>query len=397
MQTFRARKLRLFTLVVQFLVGPAFSQSTADDLTPLSDEFNDASTILQFQRVYQVEMWGANQLELFDINTTRPGMMVMMPFTSTWYNDYRGELAFKLVQGDFVVTTDVQVSQRNGTGAPRSQFSLAGIMVRTPRQVTPQTWTPGGENYIFLSLGAANQPGTFQFEVKTTVNSVSTLEISSGTNRATIQVARIGPYLIALRQIQGGSWTVHRRYLRPDMPATLQVGLTSYTDYPTCSTFPPFTHNQTVIRTGNPDLLAAFDYIHYQRPRVPAGLVGRNLADPAAVSDAQLLSFLGANANTEAVPPLPAILTQPQSQTVNVGASVTFSVTASGTTPLLYQWRKDGTDIPGATSAALTLNNVQTVDAGDYTVVVSNSTGSVTSAPARLTVSQQRFPPRRRP
>jgi hypothetical protein len=247
-------------------------------------------------------MWGANQLELFDINGTRPGMMVMMPFTSTWFNDYRGELAFKLIQGDFVVTTDVQASQRNGTGAPRSAYSLAGIMVRTPRQVTPQTWTPGGENYIFLSLGAANQPGTFQFEVKTTLNSVSSLEVSSGANRAIIQIARIGPYLITLRQTQGGSWAVHRRYRRTDMPATLQVGLTTYTDYPTCSMFAPFIHNQTVIRTGNPDLLAAFDYVRYQRPRVPAGVAGRNLADPASVSDAQLLSFLGENPRPRSLP-----------------------------------------------------------------------------------------------
>ncbi|HEY3132395.1 MAG TPA: immunoglobulin domain-containing protein [Acidobacteriota bacterium] len=378
----------LVFLMLFFTVGVC-GQLFADDISPLSDEFNNASTLSQFQRVYQVEMWGADQLELFDINATRPGMMVMMPFTSTWYNDYRGELTFKLIQGDFVVTTDVQVSQRNGTGAPRSLFSLAGIMVRTPRQVTPQTWMPGGENYVFLSLGSANQPGTFQYEVKTTVNSVSTLEISPGTNHATIQVARIGSYLIMLRQIPGGSWTVHRRYQRTDMPATLQVGLTCYTDYQTASSFPPLIHNQTVIRTGNPDLVAAFDYIRYQRPQLPAGLVGRNLADPAAVSDAQLLSFLGANANVADMPTAPTIISQPQSQTVSVGANVTFSVTAGGTTPLSYQWRKDGANISGATNATLTLNNVQRTDAGNYTVVVSNSIGTITSTAARLNVSEQ--------
>src|SRR5436189_1959019 len=142
--------------------------AATDDLAPLSDEFNDASTLAQWKRVYAVEGWGANQLELQDINTTRAGHMVMMPFTSTWYNDYRGELTFKEVQGDFVVTTDVEASQRGGTGAPRSNYSLAGIMVRAPRAITPSTWRAGGENYVFLSIGAGSPPGAFQFEVQTT-------------------------------------------------------------------------------------------------------------------------------------------------------------------------------------------------------------------------------------
>ncbi|HEX9501371.1 MAG TPA: hypothetical protein VGA10_06940, partial [Thermoanaerobaculia bacterium] len=170
-----------------------FAAMAADDLTPLSDEFNDASTLSQWKRVYVVEGWPANQLEVQDINTTRPGHMVMIPFTSTWYNDYRGELTFKEVTGDFVVTTDVEATQRNGTGAPRSRFSLGGIMIRNPRQITPATWQPGGENYLFLSLGSADQPGMFQFEVKSTVNSNSVLiPTLAGTGHAIIQYARIG-------------------------------------------------------------------------------------------------------------------------------------------------------------------------------------------------------------
>src|SRR5207244_6689893 len=98
--------------------------ASADDLAPLSDEFNDASTLANWKRVYAVEGWGANQLEAQDINTTRPGKMLMMPFTSTWYNDYRGELTFKEVQGDFVVTTDVEATARAGGVAPHSIYSL---------------------------------------------------------------------------------------------------------------------------------------------------------------------------------------------------------------------------------------------------------------------------------
>jgi len=83
----------------------------------------------------------------------------------------------------------------------------------------------------------------------------------------------------------------------------------------------------------------------------------------------------------------PSITTQPQSVTVTVGGSASFTVTASGTAPMSYQWRKGGTAIAGATSSNYTIPSSQTPDAGSFTVVVSNSTGSVTSAAATLTVN----------
>ncbi len=83
----------------------------------------------------------------------------------------------------------------------------------------------------------------------------------------------------------------------------------------------------------------------------------------------------------------PTITTQPASQTVTAGSSVTFSVVASGTATLTYQWKLGGTAISGATSASLTLTNVQSANAGGYTVTVSNSVGSATSNTATLTVN----------
>lgn len=82
----------------------------------------------------------------------------------------------------------------------------------------------------------------------------------------------------------------------------------------------------------------------------------------------------------------PVITTQPQSQTVNTGASPAFAVTASGSLPLFYQWFHDGILLSGATSATLSLASVTTAQAGVYTVAVSNSVGGVTSNPATLTV-----------
>jgi len=89
----------------------------------------------------------------------------------------------------------------------------------------------------------------------------------------------------------------------------------------------------------------------------------------------------------------PAITAQPATQTVIAGAPVTFSVNATGVPAPTYQWRKNSSPIPGATSASLVLSTVQAGDAGSYSVVVTNSAGSVTSATASLTVNPPPVPP----
>jgi len=82
----------------------------------------------------------------------------------------------------------------------------------------------------------------------------------------------------------------------------------------------------------------------------------------------------------------PVIIAQPQSQTVDAGATATFSALAAGTAPLSYQWRFNGADIAGATASAYTRSNLQSGDEGSYSVVVNNAVGSITSSSAVLTV-----------
>jgi uncharacterized protein GlcG (DUF336 family) len=82
----------------------------------------------------------------------------------------------------------------------------------------------------------------------------------------------------------------------------------------------------------------------------------------------------------------PAITTQPQSQTVLVGANVSFTVAVTGSEPLSYQWQFNDSALTGETNAALALNNVVTNHAGRYWAVVSNAAGSATSEVAVLTV-----------
>jgi glucose/arabinose dehydrogenase len=98
----------------------------------------------------------------------------------------------------------------------------------------------------------------------------------------------------------------------------------------------------------------------------------------------------------------PAITQQPQNDTASVGGSASFTVAASGTPPLAYQWQKfdgtawqnlaDGPGVSGATTATLNLTAVDAADAGQYRVTVTNSAGSVTSSAATLTITANQAP-----
>ena len=95
------------------------------------------------------------------------------------------------------------------------------------------------------------------------------------------------------------------------------------------------------------------------------------------------------------VPPgtAPSITTQPVKLSVVAGKTATFSVVATGSATLAYQWKKNGADISGATSSTYAIPATTPADSGDYSVVVTNSAGTVTSAAASLTVTAQAVAP----
>jgi hypothetical protein len=152
----------------------------------------------------------------------------------------------------------------------------------------------------------------------------------------------------------------------------------------------------TVSAGGTPPL-------HYQWQKNSADISGANNASLALSSvtsaDAGIyravvtntagsVTSSGATLVVNAAPTAPAITTQPVNQSVNAGANVSFTVAASGTAPLSYQWRKNSTPIPGATTTAFNLTAVTVGDNGTYSAVVTNAAGSATSANATLTVTQ---------
>lgn len=103
---------------------------------------------------------------------------------------------------------------------------------------------------------------------------------------------------------------------------------------------------------------------------------------------AALLGISGCAGGFQGLRPVsPLVVTQPASQTVTVGQTATFTVLASGTGPLTYQWYKNGVAISGATASSYTTPPAAAGDTGSvYTVVVTNSAGSANGGPATLTV-----------
>lgn len=289
-------------------VAVMITAAAGNDLAHLSDEF-DASTKNTWLLRSKTE-GGESQLERLAMNPAdAPGQMVMMPYTCTWYQAYRGPMVYRNVTGDFAVTTNVTVSNRAGTGTPSADYSLAGIMLRrAPASAT------SAENYVFLSIGHG-VGGSPQFEVKSTMDGTSNLTLSpAGTLTVQLQVARVGDQIITLyKRPTDADWVVHRVFDADSLNAQfdhalgtgeLQVGVVTYSDWPMASTFDPAYHNTnalTIADSGqssnpgqgfNPDLVAKFDYVRFARLSVPGGFAN------GATSE-QYLAVLG----DHAIPP----------------------------------------------------------------------------------------------
>ncbi|MBL9201349.1 MAG: immunoglobulin domain-containing protein [Opitutaceae bacterium] len=83
----------------------------------------------------------------------------------------------------------------------------------------------------------------------------------------------------------------------------------------------------------------------------------------------------------------PTISSQPAGLALDPGATANFSVAVTGTAPFTYQWRRNGTAIPGATASSISLSGVQASSSGVYSVVVTNAFGTVTSTGAALVIN----------
>ena len=146
----------------------------------------------------------------------------------------------------------------------------------------------------------------------------------------------------------------------------------------------------------------------YSGPSLPANLAGKGgsltfsvtFSPSAAQSYSAVLAFKqnnssiisvslsGVGAQVTVTSVAPSITSQPASQTVTAGQTATFNVAVTGTSPVTYQWNKNGTVISGATSSSYTTPATTASDnASNFTVVANDSAGSATSTNATLTVN----------
>ena len=262
------------------------------------------------------EGWDIQSLEAHNISTSYPGQFMMMPYTVSWYGNWRGPLMYRMGVGDFVLTTHITVTNRTEDDIPGSAYSLGGVMVRNPKSMTEgsEDWQSDEEDYVFLSIGRAadNHPScpgcpAPHFEVKSTTNSSSILQVSSvDTNVVEIRMVRLHPYILVLYRFPGQAWEVHHRYQRGDLEDTLQVGMVTYTDWNKVFTYEPAFHNSHVLNPDldpdpssnpgmpfSPNIITKYDFMELQSASLPSAWSGLNLLNETDLPDEEILLHFG--------------------------------------------------------------------------------------------------------
>lgn len=274
-------------------VAAATATPAGDDLAALSDEFVSSASLAEWQDLARVEGW-PDWIEQADVDTTSPGQLYLAPAASGWYEDYRGVYLFKEVDGDFDVRTRILATGKT-TEVPTRTFSLSGLMVRAPRDITMETWQPNGENWLFITTGYGDEDprriGKPQIETKTTKNSSSRLElIVVKPGWVELRVVRLGPTFAMLYRGEGDPWQVSKVYYRPDLPERLQVGLNAYSSWGVDRGGGPEVFNRTPLH-GPGDLIVRSEYVRFSRPPVSAEF--RAEAADGTISHNALLAALG--------------------------------------------------------------------------------------------------------
>ncbi|MEM7515160.1 MAG: DUF1349 domain-containing protein, partial [Bacteroidota bacterium] len=230
--------------------------------------FDKAESISNWTSFHESEDWPDHSLKV-NIDTDSKENFHLEPNTGFWYGEVHcGPYYFKEVEGDFTVTTRVKASGRY-TSVPQKLFSLAGLMIRSPRPGGVAKTEKGHENWLFLSTGYAKGKNQAQFETKLTIKGKSKLKILPAPEGwVEMAITREGEQF-TLSVKKNGEWEVLRTLTHPNMQGRLQVGMIAYTDFNAKMKwryiFSRASLNTTVFTDGDPDLIARFDYIRFFR------------------------------------------------------------------------------------------------------------------------------------
>src|SRR5881396_2185038 len=292
----------------------------------------------------------------------------------------------------FTFTPSSQSMTVNGANVAGMNFTANGATVAPTITTPPANQTvAAGQTATFTVVAGGTAPLSYQWQ-KNGANITGATSASYTTPITT--TADSGSAFAVVVTNTAGTVT--------SAAATLTV--TAAAVAPTITTQPA---NQTVTagQTATFTVVAAGTApLTYQWQKNGANLTGATAASyttPATTTSDSGSAFAVVVTNTAGTvtsasatltvnpaPVAPAISTQPGNQTVTAGQTATFTVVATGTAPLAYQWQKNGANIAGATAASYTTPATTTSDSGSaLAVVVTNTAGTVTSSAATLTVN----------
>lgn len=276
---------------------------SAQDISALNDDFSDTSSLKKWSILHQVEKW-PNKLNTLKIED---GKLILEPRTSGWFQDGNAPFVYKTVNGDFDVKARVKSSGISSDIAT-SLWSLGGLMVRTPRKETAENWSPGRENWIFITTGVAATENKQVIETKYTINSRSNLKLRDARAEwITLRIVRVGHAFIMLYKYDTDkAWTVHERFYLQQWPNQLQIGFNCYTSSPNvpANDQDEISFNKTLHPNEGPlNMRLAIDYISFKRPAISYSgnspyenwynNVYKNHLTDYNVSNAEILKLLG--------------------------------------------------------------------------------------------------------
>ena len=262
------------------------------------------------------------------------------------------------------------------SGTANSALSVAFTVTGAPGN--PRSWSVSGTLPPGLTVAGGN-PINVSAPYKMTISGTPTTQGSwtvtvTAWEKASTSGNKVSAFCVFT--IVSGSVNVAPAFTTQPQNATVNVG--------SAATF-------AVVATGTPTPT-------FQWFRGTTSLTGQTATSLALTNvqttDAGSYTVVATNsvgaatssAATLAVQTAPSITTQPTSVNVGTGASTNFSVVATGTAPLSYQWLKGGVNIAGATSSTYSISSAQASDVGSYTVAVTNPAGSLVSSAATLTI-----------
>jgi len=248
-------------------------------------------------------------------------------------------------------------------------------------QPSPSLTVTQGNNAGFVVVAGGTAPLSYQWRHYATNIAGAT---AASYTRVNAQPAHAGNYTVVITNA-AGSITSSIATLTVLVPATFSTPPQSLTvTQGGNATF-------SAVAGGNPAPGYQWRLFSTNLPGATSSTLSRNNAQPADAGDYTVVITNSVGAQTSSVVTLtvlvaPTISLPPQTQIASQGDDVTFAVTAAGSTPLGYQWRFNSADLAGATATNYTRYNVQPADVGNYSVVITNAAGSVTSTPASLSL-----------